>query len=204
MAGAAWTWIGGFLPEPLPTSYAERLRASIGVAIGIALTGLIGTLLIGPVGAMPLLIAPMGASAVLLFGVTASPLARPWSIMGGNLVASLVGVATARLIGAPLAAAAVAIGFSFGIMVLLRCVHPPSGAVALTAVLGGPHIAPLGFGFVLIPVGINSIVLVVAALVYNNATGRSYPHHAHQPLHPHPPLVPLVLDPCDLDEVLTD
>jgi CBS domain-containing membrane protein len=204
MAEAALGWIGRFFPEPLPTSYAERLRASIGVAIGIALTGLIGTALIGPMGSMPLLIAPMGASAVLLFGVTASPLAQPWSIMGGNLVAALVGVASARLIGTPLAAAAVAIGVAFGIMALLRCVHPPSGAVALTAVLGGSHIAALGFGFVLIPVGINSLALVLVALAYNNATGRSYPHHAHQPLHPHPPVVPLVLDPSDLDEVLAD
>jgi CBS-domain-containing membrane protein len=129
-------WFRRFLPEPLPTSYAERLRASFGAAIGIALTGLIGTLCIGPVGSLPLLVAPMGASAVLLFGVTASPLAQPWSIIGGNLVAALVGVTAARWIGSPLAAAALAIGFAFGIMSLLRCVHPPSGAVTLTAVLG--------------------------------------------------------------------
>lgn len=197
-------WFRRFLPEPLPTSYAERLRASFGAAIGIALTGLIGTLCIGPVGSLPLLVAPMGASAVLLFGVTASPLAQPWSIIGGNLVAALVGVTAARWIGSPLAAAALAIGFAFGIMSLLRCVHPPSGAVALTAVLGGPHIASLGYGFVIVPIGINSLVLVAAALAYNNATGRSYPHRAHAPLHPHPPSIQLMLDSTELDEVLAD
>jgi CBS domain-containing membrane protein len=204
MSDQGRNWFGRFLPEPLPTSYAERLRASVGVAIGIALTGLVGTLCVGPVGSLPMLVAPMGASAVLLFGVTASPLAQPWSIMGGNLVSAFVGVTAARWVGSPLAAAALAIGCAFGLMSLLRCVHPPSGAVALTAVLGGPHIASLGYGFVLIPIGLNSLALVVAALVYNNATGRSYPHHAHQPLHPHPAFKQLTLDPADLDEVLAD
>jgi CBS domain-containing membrane protein len=72
-------------------------------------------------------------------------------------------------------------------MALLRCVHPPSGAVALTAVLGGPHVTALGFDFVLAPVGVNSLILTAGALAYNNATGRSWPHHAHQPTHPHEP-----------------
>jgi CBS domain-containing membrane protein len=45
-------------------------------------------------------------------------------------------------------------------------------------VLGGPHIASLGYGFVIVPIGINSLVLVLAALAYNNATGRSYPRTA--------------------------
>ena len=31
-------------------------------------------------------------------------------------------------------------------MFTLRCLHPPSGAVALTAVLGGPAVASLGYG----------------------------------------------------------
>ena len=204
MSDARSDWLWRFLPEPLPTSYAERLRASIGAAIGIALTGLIGTLCIGPTGSLPLLVAPMGASAVLLFGVTASPLAQPWSIIGGNLVAAFVGVTAARWVGSPLAAAALATGLAFGIMSLLRCVHPPSGAVALTAVLGGPHIASLGYGFVFVPIGINSLVLVATALAYNNATGRSYPHRAHEPLHPHPPSPRLALGPAELDEVLAD
>jgi CBS domain-containing membrane protein len=180
------------------------LRGSIGALLGIALTGLVSTAWLGSTDDLPLLIAPMGASAVLLFSVPASPLAQPWSIIEGNLVAALIGVAAAHSIGSPLIAAAVAVGAALAAMSLLRCVHPPSGAVALTAVLGGPHIAALGYGFILVPVGLNSLLLTLAAIAYNNATGRSYPHHAHVPVHPHPPLTQLTLNPAELDEVLAD
>jgi CBS domain-containing membrane protein len=197
-------WATLFVPERIPTTYRERLRASVGALLGITLTGLVGTWCFGTVNGLPLLVAPMGASAVLLFGVPASPLAQPWSIIGGNLVAALMGVTMAHSIGSPLAAAALSVGCTFGIMSLLRCIHPPSGAVALTAVLGGPHILALGYGFVLVPIGINSLALVLAALIYNNLTGRSYPHRAHAPVHPHPQTLQLVLATDDLDDVLED
>ncbi|HTQ71083.1 MAG TPA: HPP family protein [Acidocella sp.] len=193
-----------FLPQPLPTSHGERLRVSIGAVLGVALTGLVSTAWLGPNGDLPLLIAPMGASAVLLFGMPASPLAQPWSIIAGNLVAALIGVSAAQWIASPLIAAAIAVGCALAAMSMLRCVHPPGGAVALTAVLGGPHIAALGYGFVLVPVGINSVLLSLVAIVYNNVTGRSYPHRAHVPVHPHPPIAPLALNPADFDEVLAD
>ncbi|VEA74072.1 HPP family [Serratia rubidaea] len=82
-------------------------------------------------------VAPMGASAVLLFAVPASPLAQPWSIVGGNLVAALIGVSCGKLIGDPGLACGVAACLAIGVMFKLRCLHPPSGAVALTAILGG-------------------------------------------------------------------
>lgn len=122
------------------------------------------------------MIAPIGASAVLLFAVPASPLAQPWSIIGGNITAALVGVTAAMLIGDPFVAASIAVGIAIAAMMALRCVHPPSGAVALTAVLGGPAITDLGYAFVLWPVAANSALLLLVALLFNNATGRSYPH----------------------------
>ena len=192
------------MPPVLATSPAERLRAGFGAFLGILVTALASTLWFGTGAGPLLLIAPMGASAVLLFGVPASPLAQPWSILGGNLVAALIGVTAARWIGSPLLAASLAVGGTMLATSLLRCVHPPSGAVALTAVLGGPHIIALGYGFALVPVGLNSALLLAVALVYNNATRRSYPHHAHPPAHPHPPKAPLALGEDDIDAVLAD
>jgi CBS domain-containing membrane protein len=61
-------------------------------------------------------------------------------------------------------------------MFFLRCLHPPSGAVALTAVLGGPAVHAAGFHFAFLPVCLNSTLIVLAALVFNNLTGRRYPH----------------------------
>ncbi|KMZ13943.1 putative transmembrane protein [Candidatus Burkholderia humilis] len=79
-------WLQGFLPAPVTLKWTERLRGGLGALIGIAVTGGLAHLLIGDSSAIPFLIAPMGASAVLLFAVPASPLAQPWSIIGGNLV----------------------------------------------------------------------------------------------------------------------
>ena len=123
-----------------------------------------------------LLIAPMGASAVLLFCLPASPLAQPWSVVGGNVVSAVVGVACASWIADPMLAAPVAGCLAIAAMFQLRCLHPPGGAVALTAVLGGPAVHAAGYTFALAPVGLNSTLMVLAALLYNNLTGRRYPH----------------------------
>lgn len=184
-------FIKRFVPGLAPVSLGERLRASIGALVGILLTGLVASVALGSGGDVPLLIAPMGASAVLLFAVPTSPLAQPWSIIGGNSIAALIGVTCARYIGDPMLAAALAVGFAIAVMMALRCLHPPSGAVALTAVLGGPAIQVAGFGFVIWPVLVNSALLLLVALLFNNLTGRRYPHLAPVPGNPHRTADPL-------------
>jgi CBS domain-containing membrane protein len=160
--------------------WPERLRSCLGALLGIAFTGGSMLLLLGPSASIPLLVAPMGASAVLLFAVPASPLAQPWSIIGGNLVSATVGVACATWIADPIDAAALAVAVAICAMFALRCVHPPSGAVALTAVLGGPPIHALGFRFVLEPIALQSFALLTAAIVFHALTGHRYPHAAGQ------------------------
>ncbi|HXZ06485.1 MAG TPA: HPP family protein [Paraburkholderia sp.] len=177
-------WLSRFAPVPITIRWPERLRACVGALIGIAMTGLVMHALLGPHANIPLLVAPMGASAVLLFGVPASPLAQPWSLIGGNLVSATVGVACANAFGDPLLASAVAIAFAICAMFALRCVHPPSGAVALTAVLGGPTVHALGYGFVLEPIALQSAILVGAALVFHAVTGHRYPHAASEHTRP--------------------
>lgn len=174
-------WLHSFIPHPMTLGWRERLRACAGALVGIATVGVTMRLLPGVPGLVPLLVAPMGASAVLLFAVPASPLAQPWSIIGGNLVAATVGVACAQWIADPITAAAVAIACAIGGMFALRCVHPPSGAVALTAVVGGPAIHALGFGFVLQPIALQSAILLSAALVYHALIGHRYPHGGVRP-----------------------
>ncbi|WP_408733931.1 HPP family protein [Paraburkholderia tropica] len=171
-------WLARFAPNPNTLRWRERLRSGVGALIGIGFTGALSHHLLGNASSIPYLIAPMGASAVLLFGVPASPLAQPWSIIGGNLVSATVGVTAALLIPDPVMAAAAAVGVAICAMFTLRCVHPPSGAVALTAVLGGPAVRALGYEFVFEPVALQSVMLLAAALVYHAATGHRYPHAA--------------------------
>lgn len=167
-------WARTFWPQAVLPSRKERLAAALGAAIALIGTNYLSRLMLGEDN--PWFIAPMGASAVLLFGVPASPLAQPWSIIGGNLIASVIGVACAQWIGHTGLAGGIAVGLAISLMFSLRCLHPPSGAVALTAVFGGPAIIHLGFGFVVCPVLVNSLFLTAVALVFNNALRRRYPH----------------------------
>ncbi|MBX4365225.1 HPP family protein, partial [Mycobacterium tuberculosis] len=50
------------------------------------------------------------------------------------------------------------------------------GAVALTAILGGAGVHSEGYHFVLTPVLLNSLMLALLAIVFNNLVGRRYPH----------------------------
>jgi CBS domain-containing membrane protein len=61
-----------------------------------------------------------------------------------------------------------------GMMVLFRCLHPPGGAIALAAVVGGPAIHQLGYRFIFWPVLGNALLLLASAVAFNAVTGRIY------------------------------
>jgi CBS domain-containing membrane protein len=108
---------------PIAASRRERIKSCIGALIGLFLTEWICRHFLQ--GFNPWFVAPMGASAVLLFAVPASPLAQPWSIIGGNLVAATVGVACARWIPEPGLAAGVAVAVAIALMFqLAACTRP--------------------------------------------------------------------------------
>lgn len=174
-AAALRARLAGLMPDQQHVNGRERLRAGFGALLGILATVMLGRLFVDGDALLPWVIAPMGASAVLLFAVPASPLAQPWAMLGGNLLAAAIGVTCARGLPEPMMAAAVAVSAAIGLMFVLRCIHPPAGAVALTAVVGGPAIDSLGYGFVVYPVLVNSVCLLALAIVYNRATGREYP-----------------------------
>ena len=168
-------WLRRLLPATLTIPTIERWRAVAGAALGVLLTGLLSKWL-NP-GAISWLIAPIGASAVLIFTVPSSPLAQPWSVVGGNTLSALIGTACVLLIPDTTLAATLAVAIAIGVMILMRCLHPPGGAAALLVVLSHNE----SWFFVLSPVLCNSLLLVVIGIVFNSLTGRTYPHkHALQ------------------------
>ena len=108
-------------PQSIPVSWREWLFSCVGAFIGLMATEMIGHHSLASLN--PWFVAPMGASAVLLFAVPASPLAQPWSIVGGNMVSATIGVSCAQLIAAPGMAAALAVALSIAAMMKLRCLH---------------------------------------------------------------------------------
>jgi len=161
-----------WLPAGLRVDAKERWRAVLGAALGICFTGLVSRWVDTTLGFELWLIAPLGASAVLVFAVPASPLAQPWSVIAGNTVSALVGMACAWAIPDLVWAAAAAVALAIALMFFLRCLHPPGGATALLAVLTQAS----DLRFALLAVLLNSMLLVLAGVIYNSLSGRRYPH----------------------------
>lgn len=171
--------------EPSPVSHRERLLSALGGFLGLLAVYFVSSTVSGASPA-PLLLFPIGASAMLVFAVPHGALSQPWPVLGGHLVAALIGVASARLVPNAALAAATAVGLSIIAMHYLRCIHPPGGATALVAVLGGAQVQALGFGFVLAPVLLNVVTLLAVAVAFNAGfPWRRYPAAlARRPLRP--------------------
>lgn len=170
------SWWLRLKPEPLTISTGERLRSVLAALLAVFATAALARLL--PVGGSVWMVSAVGASSVLLFVLPSGPLSQPWPVIGGYLVSALAGVACARWIPYLPLAAALAVGLAILAMLWGRCVHPPGGAVALFAVLGGAPVRELGFGFVPLAL-VNALLLVSVAMVVNNLLP-----HRHYPRRP--------------------
>ena len=167
-----------FAPILAGATLRDRLIGCVGALAGIGLASFLSHLLIGDIPLLPFIVAPLGATAVLLFAVPASPLAQPWPIFGGNTLSAAVGVAVALLVPDTVVAAAIGVALAILVMSLCRCLHPPGGAAALTAVLAGPNIAASHYLFPLLPIAVNSALLVLLGIAFHRLTRRTYPHIA--------------------------
>ncbi len=153
-----WSWIGSFL--------------------GLAAVSVIHYKILDQTGLM-LIIGSFGASAVLIYGAIRSPLAQPRNLLGGHILSAIIGVTTVQLLGGqPWLAAAVAVSVSIAVMHLTGTLHPPGGATALIAVIGGDSVHNLGYLYVLIPTALGAIVMLIIALIINNIPkNRKYPEY---------------------------
>lgn len=151
-----WSWLGSFL--------------------GIAAVGLIHYNLLDR-SALTMIIGSFGASAVLVYGAIRSPLAQPRNLIGGHMLSAVIGVGAFQFLGdTPWLAAALAVSIAIALMHLTKTLHPPGGATALIAVIGGDAVHSLGFFYVFIPVGLGALIMLIIGLLVNNlAPNRRYP-----------------------------
>jgi CBS domain-containing membrane protein len=76
-------------------------------------------------------------------------------------------------------------GLAIVAMLMTRTLHPPGGAIALGASLAGAEAGLASYGQALLPIVLCSVLLTLAAAVYVNLTGRSYPHRVAARPSPH-------------------
>jgi CBS-domain-containing membrane protein len=147
--------------SPLKINLKDASTGLIGGLISILALGLLTDMT-----PTPWLMAPFGASCVLAFGVWNAPLSQPRNIIGGHLVATLVGLVIyhAWTLG-------VAVGLAIALMMLTKTTHPPAGADPIVVILGG-----VSWSYIITPVLIGSLLIVLVALVVNNLrSDRAYP-----------------------------
>ncbi|WP_431299758.1 HPP family protein [Tabrizicola sp. BL-A-41-H6] len=191
-------WLKGFGPAMGRAQPVDLMRAGGGALAGLLAAALV--LHVGDGGAA--LIAPFGASSVLLYAVPNSPLAQPWSAIAGNTLSALVAVVVASVVPQGMWLAPVAVALAIAVMLALRALHPPGGAVALL-------VAMQPSAGIVATVAIGTLALVGAAILWNLAVGRVYPFR--QPSTPGPhgtadpaPQARVGLDPAALATILED
>jgi CBS-domain-containing membrane protein len=150
----------------------------MGSVAGIAICGYLSSSYFEPKDST-LLIGSFGASAVLVYAAIKSPLAQPRNLIGGHIISGLVGVLCCKLFGGTIwMASALAVSLAIVSMLLTKTLHPPGGATALIAVIGGKKIHDLGFFYALVPAGMGALLLLIIALVVNNLSkDRRYPEY---------------------------
>ena len=110
----------------------------------------------------PLVIIPFATSIVLVIGSPEAEPAQPRALIGGHVVATLVGFAVLWLTGPQAWAAAAAVGLAVLAMVVTGTFHPPAGINPLLVVANN-----LPWSFLFAPVLAGAVLLTAFAYVWH-------------------------------------
>lgn len=119
----------------------------------------------------PLVIIPFATSIVLVIGSPQIEPAQPRALIGGHVVATLVGLAILQLTGPSPWAAAAAVGLAVLAMYVTGTFHPPAGINPLLVVTNN-----LPWSFLFAPVLAGAVLLTAFAYVWHRwIRRRSWP-----------------------------
>ncbi len=172
-----------FWPERFRSAWGKPLASSAFALINGAVTTAVLALLAHWTDS-PLVFPSLGPTAFLLFHRPLSNAACPRNALAGHLLAILVGWLSLALMGltdAPpilevgvtpprIVAAALSIGLTSGLMVLLNVPHPPAGATTLIVSLGLIH-EPAKYPLLMLGVAL----LILQGFIINRLAGLPYP-----------------------------
>ena len=166
----------GTSKSPPAVNLSEIIWSWIGAFLGVSTVALISYKVLDAIG-LTMIIGSFGASAVLIYGAIKSPLAQPRNLIGGHVFSAIIGVTSYQLFQSHIwLAAALAVATATAFMHATKTLHPPGGATALIAVIGGESVHKLGYLYAIIPTAVGaSIMLLVAVLINNIPRTRRYP-----------------------------
>ena len=137
--------------------YESMLLGALGATLGIVLLQVLSE-----TANIALLVAPFGATFVLVFALPESPLVKPRNIIGGYLIATIIGITFYQLMGNNLLSLGLAFGLSFVLMQLTKTLHPPAGSIPLLIMFSEPD-----WSYVITPILIGVILILVYEKFYN-------------------------------------
>jgi CBS-domain-containing membrane protein len=143
-------------------------RLAQAAAAGLGVTFAIGAMEWSSIVAnYPLALIPFATSIVLVVGSPDAPPAQPRALIGGHLVATLVGFVVLLTTGPHAWAAAAAVGLAVLAMYLTDTFHPPAGIDPLLIVS-----ANLPWSFLLMPVLAGALSLTAFAYFWHRVVLR--------------------------------
>jgi CBS-domain-containing membrane protein len=149
-----------------PSNIAQAAAAGLGVAFAIG-----GMAWSSLAAHYPLVLIPFATSIVLVVGSPDVEPAQPRALVGGHLVATLVGLLVLHLAGPQAWAAAAAVGLAVLAMYHTGTFHPPAGINPLLVVSGG-----LPWSFLVAPVLSGALLLMAFAYLWHRLIlGRAWP-----------------------------
>jgi CBS-domain-containing membrane protein len=120
---------------------------------------------------LPLVIIPFATSIVLVIGSPEAEPAQPRALIGWHVVATLVGLAMAKLTGPHAWAAATAVGLAVLAMYVTGTFHPPAGINPLLVVSN-----KLPWSFLIEPILAGAVLLTTFTYVWHRwIRRRSWP-----------------------------
>lgn len=122
---------------------------------------------------MSLLIPSFASSAVMLFVSYKNPFSQPRNVIGGHLMSTLAGIITSNSFINDWWSMTIAVVLATFLMIISKTLHPPGGATALVAHLGGYVHSAVS---TLFPVLVNSVLIILVAYIINHKiAARKYP-----------------------------
>jgi CBS-domain-containing membrane protein len=156
-----------------------RRRVNPRTAIAGAVAGLGAAIAIGAMELFslsahyPLAVIPFSTSIVLVIGSPEAEPAQPRALIGGHIVATIVGLIVLRIAGPHVWSAAAAVGLAVLAMYITGTFHPPAGINPLLVVSNN-----LPWSFLIAPVLAGALLLTAFALVWHRWVGRRpWPRH---------------------------
>jgi CBS-domain-containing membrane protein len=105
---------------------------------------------------------PFATSIVLVMGSPDVEAAQPRALVGGHIVATIVGLMVVKIAGPEPWAAALAVGLAIAAMHFTRTFHPPAGIDPLLVVVNN-----MPWTFLLVPVSVGAVLLALFAFIWH-------------------------------------